>query len=108
MRVKIEGGTARDDEPSLCLTCRHATVIRGGSLHDEIIDCGLLHGRSSRITFPVMSCSGYDDRRHATLRHLEQVAWVLRTGRGGRRIGFVPARELKPSLRHVLDDDEWL
>jgi hypothetical protein len=53
-----------------------------------------------------MSCSGYDDRRHATLRHLEQVAWVLRTGRG-RRIGFVPARELKPSLRHMLDDDDW-
>jgi len=53
-----------------------------------------------------MSCSGYDDRRQATLRPLEQVAWVLRTGRG-RRIGFVPARELKPSLRHVLDDDDW-
>jgi len=106
MRLKLQGGTARDDEPRLSLSCRHATVIRGRTLHDEIIDCGLLYGRSSRITFPVMSCSGYDDRRHATLRHLEQVAWVLRTGRG-RRIGFVPARELKPSLRHMLDDDDW-
>ena len=106
MRLKLQGGTARDDELPLCLSCRHATVIRGRTLHDEIIDCGQLYGRSSRITFPVMSCSEYDDRRHATLRHLEQVAWVLRTGRG-RRIGFVPARELKPSLRHVLDDDDW-
>ncbi len=107
MRLKIEGGTARDDEPPLCLSCRHATVIRGRNLHDEIIDCGQLYGRSSRITFPVMSCSGYDDRRHATLRHLEQIAWVLRTERGSRKIGFVPARELKRSLRHVLDDEEW-
>ena len=62
MRLKQQGGTARDDEPPLCLTCRHATVIRGRTLRDEIIDCGLLSGRSSRITFPVMSCSGYDDR----------------------------------------------
>jgi hypothetical protein len=106
MRLKLQGGTARDDEAPLCLSCRPATVIRGRTLHDEIIDCRLLYGRSSRITFPVMSCSGYDDRRQATLRPLEQVAWVLRTGRG-RRIGFVPARELKPSLRHVLDDDDW-
>ncbi len=107
MRLKIDGGTAGDDEPALCLTCPHATVIGGRSLHDEIIDCGLLGGRSSRITFPVMSCSGYSDRRHSTILRMEQIAWVLRTGRGGRRIGFVPARELKPSLRHMLDDDEW-
>lgn len=107
MRFKLQGGTARDDEPPLCLSCRHATVIRGRTLHDEIIDCGRLYGRSSRITFPVTSCSEYDDRRLASLRHLEQVAWVLRTERGRRRIGFVPARELKPDFLHVLDDDEW-
>jgi hypothetical protein len=107
MRLKLQGGTARDDEPPLCLSCRHATVIRGRNLHDEIIDCGLLHGRSSRITFPVRSCSGYNDRRQPSLWHLEQIAWVLRTSRRTRKIGFVPARELKPDLRRVLDDDDW-
>jgi hypothetical protein len=107
MRLKLRGGTAREDEPPLCLSCRHATVIQGRNLHDELIDCGLLHGHSSRITFPVRACSGYDDRRHATLWHMETIAWVLRTERKSRKIGFVPARELKPDLRHVLDDEDW-
>ena len=107
MRLKIEGGTARDDEPPLCQSCRHATIVRGSNLHDEIVECGKLSGPSSRIAFAVTSCSSYDDRRHPTLYSLEQIAWVLRTGRGSRKIGFVPARELKPSLRHVLEDDDW-
>lgn len=48
------------------------------TFRDEIIDCGRLYGRSSRITFPVTSCSEYDDRRHTTFYHLEQVAWPFR------------------------------
>ncbi len=107
MRIKIKGGTARDDEPPLCFTCRHATIVRGRNLHDEIIECGRLSGELSRITFAVKSCSAYDDERNTSLWRLEQVAWVLRTGRGTRKIGFVPARELKPHLRHILDDDDW-
>jgi hypothetical protein len=107
MRLKIRGGTARDDEPSLCLTCRHATIIRGKNLRDEIIECGLLYREDSRMTFPVTSCSGYSDRRHPSLRQMEEIAWVLRTDRGKRRIGFVPARELRPKERYVLDDDDW-
>jgi hypothetical protein len=106
MRLKLQGGTAREDEPTLCLSCRHATVIRGKNLHDELIDCGRLEGPMRRISFSVMSCSGYEDRRQTSLWHMETIAWVLRTERKSRKIGFVPARELKPSLRHVLDDDD--
>lgn len=107
MRLKIRGGTARSDEPSLCLTCRHATIIRGKNLDDEIVECRLLYSDSSRITFPVTECSGYSDRRQPTLRHLEEIAWVLRTDRKRQPIGFVPARNLKPKDRHVLDEDDW-
>jgi hypothetical protein len=107
MRIKIKGGTARDDEPSLCLTCRNATIIRGRTLRDEIIDCGLLYREDSRITFPVASCSGYSDRRQPTLREMEEMAWVLRTDRRKSTIGFVPARNLRPKERYVLDDDDW-
>jgi hypothetical protein len=107
MRIKIRGGTARDDEPSLCLTCRHATIIRGRNLRDEIIECGLLYRDDSRITFPVAYCSGYSDRRQPTLREMEEMAWVLRTDRRNRLIGFVPARNLRRKERHVLEDDDW-
>jgi hypothetical protein len=41
MRVKIRGGTASNGEPSLCLTCRFATVVKGASLRDEIVECSL-------------------------------------------------------------------
>jgi hypothetical protein len=29
MRIKIRGGTASNGEPSLCLTCRFATIVKG-------------------------------------------------------------------------------
>ena len=42
MRLKIVGGTADHGEPSLCLTCRLATIIKGQRLRDEIVNCGRL------------------------------------------------------------------
>jgi hypothetical protein len=35
-------GTATNGEPSLCLTCRFATVVKGTSLRDEIVECSQL------------------------------------------------------------------
>ena len=105
MRMKIHGGTVRHGDPSLCQTCRNATVVQGPSLQDRVVDYGLLSSRDSRIPFPVSSCSGYSDRRHPTLREMEDLAWVLRTDSRRRNIGFVQARELKPRQRYVLSDD---
>ena len=39
MRIKIRGGTASNGESSLCLTCRFATIVKGASLRDEIVEC---------------------------------------------------------------------
>ena len=39
MRVKIRGGTVNGGEPPLCQTCRYATIVRGPSLRDEIVEC---------------------------------------------------------------------
>ena len=105
MRLKIQGGTVQHGEPSLCVSCRHATVVQGPSLHDRIVDCGQLAGGRSRVPFPVASCTGYSDRRQPTLREMEDVAWVLRTDSRSKRIGFVQARDLKPRDRYVLPDD---
>ena len=108
MRLKIVGGTAQHGEPSLCGTCRHATVVKGAALKDEIVECDRLSSARSRIPFPVVSCTGYSDRRHPSLREMEEIAWVLRTDARKNQIGFVQARELKPQDRYVLpDDDEW-
>lgn len=105
MRLKIQGGTVRHGEPSLCVTCRHATVVQGPGLQDRIVDCGLLSSRDSRISYPVSSCSGYSDKRHPSLREMEDIAWLLRTDARRKNIGFIQARELKPLQRYVLSDD---
>jgi hypothetical protein len=63
MRVKIRGGTVNGGEPPLCQTCRYATIVRGPSLRDEIVECQELMFRRGRITFPVTYCTSYSDRR---------------------------------------------
>ena len=105
MRVKIRGGTVNHGEPSLCDTCRSATIVKRQRLRDEIVECNRLSDHA-RITFPVASCSGYTDRRHASLREMEDLAWVLRSDPRRNQIGFVQARTLKPEDRYVLPD-EW-
>jgi hypothetical protein len=105
MRLKIRGGTANSGEPSLCFTCRFATVVRGQRLREEIVECRRLSD-DSRITFPVNFCTGYADRRHASLREMEDIAWILRSDPRRNEIGFVKASQLKPQERYVLPD-EW-
>jgi hypothetical protein len=38
MQIKVRGGTVASGEPSLCATCRYATVIKGRSLGEEIVE----------------------------------------------------------------------
>ena len=106
MHIKIRGGTANNSESSLCLTCRSATVVKGRSLRDEITECCRLSEGHNRITFPVTFCTGYADRRHASVHDMEEIAWVLRSDPKKNEVGFVKASDLKPRDRFVLPD-EW-
>lgn len=105
IKVKVRGGTASSGEPSLCVSCRWATIIRGESLNNEIVSCGSLSRPSQRITFRVTSCNSYNDRSAPSLNDMQQMAWVLRTDKKN-RIGFVPAKDLKDSERYVLYGDD--
>jgi hypothetical protein len=105
MRLKIRGGTVNHGESSLCLTCRFATIVKGRTLRDEIIECSRLSDHA-RITFPVTSCTGYVDKQRASIREMEDIAWVLRSDPRRNQIGFVEARKLKPADRYVLPE-EW-
>lgn len=107
MRLKIRGGTVQHGQPSLCTSCKYATVVKGQSLRHEIVECGQLSGEHNLIGFPVTSCSGYLDRSHASLREMEDIAWVLRTDPKRKQIGFVQARELRPKERYILQEEEW-
>ena len=106
MRLKIQGGTVRYGELSLCQTCRYATVIRGPGLQDRIVNCGQITNGTARISFPVHSCTGYSDKRHPSLYEMEDIAWVLRSDVRKGQIGFVRARDLKPP-DHLRFPDDW-
>ena len=105
MRIKIRGGTANHSEPSLCVTCRFATIVKGRTLRDEIVECSRLSDHT-RITFPVTFCTSYVDKQLPSIREMEDIAWVLRSDPRRNQIGFVEARKLKPQDRYVLPD-EW-
>jgi hypothetical protein len=97
-RSLTDRGTANHRKSSLCLTCRFATVVKGRTLRDEIIQCRRLSDQA-RITFPVAFCTGYADQRLASIREMEEIAWILRSDPHRNHIGFVEARKLKPKER---------
>lgn len=103
MRVKARGGTIQHGQPSLCLTCRSATIVKGPRLRDDILECSRL---GARVTFPVNSRNSYISRSHPTIRAIEDVAWLLRSDPRRKEVGFVKASTLKPQDRYVLPD-EW-
>jgi hypothetical protein len=88
------------------LTCRYATVIKGSSLREEIVECSQLADGHGRVTFPVTHCTKYLHRNHPSLYEMESIAWVLRTDASRRHIGFVRSRDLDPRERFVLPDDD--
>ena len=48
------------------------------------------------------------DRRHPSIREMEDLAWILRTDAARKQIGFIQARKLEPKDRYVPPrDDEW-
>jgi hypothetical protein len=106
MRLRIEGGTTRHDQPSLCLSCRYATVVRGVSLRDEIVECRRLSEPHNRIGFPVTFCTGYIDRTHPSISEMEEIAWILRSDPKRNQVGFVKASDLKPKDGYGLPN-EW-
>jgi hypothetical protein len=105
MRVKIRGGTVNGGEPPLCQTCRYATIVRGPSLRDEIVECQELMFRRGRITFPVTYCTSYSDRRQPSVREMEEIAWILRSDPKRKEIGFVHGSKLLDRER-LIDIDE--
>ena len=102
MKIRIHGGTARDDQSALCASCRYASIVSGTSAQHEIVRCSKVE---QAITFKVTSCTEYLNKQHPSLYCMEDIAWVLRTDTKRNRIGFVRSRDLKVKDRFVLDED---
>lgn len=92
MHLKIHGGTAPGSSHSLCHTCRHATIVRGARLAEEVIECYKLN-EHTRITFAVKSCTKYADAAMPSLGDMEDIAWILRTDATRKQVGFIRPRD---------------
>jgi hypothetical protein len=99
MKLKIHGGTAPGSTDSLCHSCRHATIVRGARMSEEVIQCYKLN-EDTRITFAVKSCTKYSDAAMPSLGDMEDIAWILRTDVKRHQVGFVRPRDSRiPVLR---------
>ena len=94
MHIKVRGGTPPGERGNLCESCRHARIVRGRAIDEEIVFCDASPMRAERITFKVTSCSDHSDHRHATYWELIQQAWILQPGSRKRQAGFVRAKDL--------------
>lgn len=101
--LKVKGGTAREDEPALCLSCQSATIAHGVRLDETAIYCSEFGRHTPR--FAVRTCSRYINANHPSLMAMQSIAWVLRTDQSRRQIGFVaPARQKPADRDHFYED----
>ena len=105
MRIKVRGGTVDHGKQSLCESCRWSTIIRGTRLGDTIVECSALSYRNRRVPFPVTSCSGYGNRNEASLRDMEEIAWILRSDAHRTKVGFIRSDKLPDEERYVLEEN---
>jgi len=110
MKIRgVEAGTLVDGK-NLCLSCRHATVIRGASEKHQIIECAQLGYYDNRINFKVLECGDYSDKTRPSRSDMEQIAWVIVTDKKKNSIGFVSPKEFKANKERydkhgVIDPD---
>lgn len=91
--IKVKGGTPQGCD-SLCRTCSYGHLIKGFRATEEEVFCRYFY-LEREIHFPVSECTFYEDRRLASKREMEEIAWVLRTDMPRRRVGFISPEQLR-------------
>lgn len=91
--IKVKGGTPQGSE-TLCRTCSYGHIIKGFRATEEEVFCRYFY-LEREIHFPVSECTFYEDRRLASKREMEEIAWILRTDMPRRRVGFISPEQLR-------------
>jgi hypothetical protein len=88
---KVYGGTPVGNE-SRCDTCAHGRIIQGYAESERIVVCDAMYP-AMRVTFKVMQCSMYEDRRLPDWGKMKEIAWEIRSKSAGSVAGFVTVRD---------------
>jgi hypothetical protein len=93
--IRVKGGTPEGCE-SLCRTCTQGHIIIGFRATEEEVFCRFFY-IEREIRFPVRECTFYEDKRLASKRDMEEIAWTLRstTTKPNQNLGFVSAAQLQ-------------
>ena len=81
MLIKIEGGTARNDE-NLCDTCKQASIATNVS-NEKHIQCSAF---GMRVTTRIVKCTEWKDTNHQSIYDMREQAWII--GRAANKAGF--------------------
>lgn len=92
--AKVQNGTLRSDV-NLCLSCRLAVHTQSALSNSETMLCTAVYGAPRSMREPVARCSAYLDKSKPTLNDMHEVAWLVMTDKGGRKIGFLSPEELR-------------
>jgi len=100
---KVYGGTPVGNE-SRCDTCANARIIQGYSESERIVICvGLFD--EFRVSFKVMQCTMYEDRRLPDFDEMKEIAWQIRSQSAGNTAGFVLLSDLaKPQAQDQAEE----
>ena len=103
--IRVKGGTPEGCE-SLCRTCTQGHIITGFCATEEEVFCRFFY-IEREIRFPVRTCTFYEDKRLASKRDMEEIAWTLRstTTKPNQSLGFVSAaqfQEIEPEAAKAV------
>jgi hypothetical protein len=90
-RIKVHA----DRRQGLCWHCRSAQITEHVDGHIEVFcqERYTTGGGSAFIRVPVLRCTDYDEKSHASRHDMEKIAWRLNTDKSGKILGFRPPTE---------------
>jgi len=97
MKLKVAHSSA-----GLCGGCKHGGIITGSG--KEVVICSRYDMMVSR---PVERCTSYQDAKVRPVQEYYDAAWVLRTDKLTKSIGFKPWKEMSREEKEASGGDEY-
>ena len=93
----VRGDTPDFSKPSLCDSCKNATIIKGVAFDEKVVKCPYFGHQG--VPFRVTECKAYLDINHPYVNEMEEIAWLLVTKTTTNQIGFIRAKDLSDEER---------
>ena len=100
MKFTIRGGTTKTLD--VCRSC--ANLFRRVDDRGERRFCTQQWDHPELLRSPVSECSEFEEKYSTSLNDLRKIAWILRTDKGGKSIGFSRYDDLSEKEQEKIDE----